>query len=207
MYGTQGTPGSANVPGARSGAVSWIDASGSLWLFSGCQNVGTAVNTPSEFLNDLWTYNLKLGQWTWVGGSNTINASGTYGTKGTPGPGNMPGARTGAVSWADASGNLWLSGGFGFDSGSSGFNGGYLNDSWVYSSSSKQWAWVSGANTIDAGGVYGTQGISAAGNEPGARAGGVSWTASSGDVWLFGGFGLDGTGSGNEGYLNDLWTY
>jgi len=58
--------------------------------------------------------------WTWVSGSNTIPAngviSGVYGTQGIPAPANVPGARYGAVSWADKNGNLWLFGGDGFDS-------------------------------------------------------------------------------------------
>src|SRR5512143_97473 len=35
IYGTRGAASPANVPGARNGAVSWIDAAGNLWLFGG----------------------------------------------------------------------------------------------------------------------------------------------------------------------------
>ena len=35
VYGTQGVPSSQNVPGARYGAVSWIDSNNTLWLFGG----------------------------------------------------------------------------------------------------------------------------------------------------------------------------
>ena len=188
-YGTQGTPGSGNVPGARTGAIAWIDASGNLWLFGGCQAAATAVNTPLTFLNDLWTYNPTSRQWTWVSGSSSTNAYGTYGTQGVPTAANVPSSRTGAVSWRDAAGNLWLFGGFGEDSGHSDFYGGYLNDLWVYNSSSKQWTWVSGSDLINAGGVYGTQGSAAATNQPGGRSGAVAWTDTSGNVWLSGGFG------------------
>jgi hypothetical protein len=41
----------------------------------------------------------------------------------------MPGARFGAHSWTDASGNLWLFGGQGGDATG---NVGYLNDLWKY---------------------------------------------------------------------------
>ncbi len=34
-YGIQGIVSSSNIPGARYGAVSWIDSSNNLWLFSG----------------------------------------------------------------------------------------------------------------------------------------------------------------------------
>ena len=47
VYGTQGVPSAANVPGGRYGSVSWIDSSGNLWLFG-----GAGRNGP---LNDLWS--------------------------------------------------------------------------------------------------------------------------------------------------------
>jgi len=40
---------------------------------------------------------------------------------------------------------------------------------------------------------------------PGARNSISSWIDSSGNLWLFGGYGYDSTG--NVGYLNDLWQY
>jgi N-acetylneuraminic acid mutarotase len=46
----------------------------------------------------------------------------------------------------------------------------------------------------------------AAGNIPGSRWSSVSWTDSSGHLWLFGGFGFFDT-VGNTGDLNDLWEF
>jgi N-acetylneuraminic acid mutarotase len=63
---------------------------------------------------------------------------------------------------------------------------------------------MSGPNLINQPGTYGTQGTVAAGNIPGARAY-AAWTDASGNVWLFGGKGLDSTGA--WGFLNDLWKY
>ena len=47
-----------------------------------------------------------------MSGANTLNQAGTYGTQGTANPANMPGARSNAMGWSDAAGNLWLFGGF-----------------------------------------------------------------------------------------------
>jgi N-acetylneuraminic acid mutarotase len=133
VYGTLGTAASANVPGSRFSAVTWVDASGNLWLFSG---YGYDSNGAFGYLNDLWKFDPKLGtngEWTWMGGSSTVGnnggQSGVYGTLGTPAAANIPGGREFAVSWTDASGNLWLFGGFGFDS-----TGTYAwdNDLWKY---------------------------------------------------------------------------
>jgi hypothetical protein len=124
-YGTEGTAAASNVPGARQGAISWMDGAGNLWLFGGMN--ADDNGTPTGLLNDLWIY--SHGQWTWVAGGNTANQPGTYGTQGTAAAVNVPGARTGAVSWTDPAGNLWLLGGTGLASSAT---GGLLNDLWVY---------------------------------------------------------------------------
>jgi N-acetylneuraminic acid mutarotase len=198
VYGTKGTPAVDNVPGARALPVSWIDSAGDLWLFGGTPDPGTA----HYLFNDLWHYSPGSGQWTWVSGSNTVNANGVYGTLGVEAPGNVPGARGGSVSWIDSTGDLWLFGGVGFDSAGTLE---HLNDLWRYSLASGQWTWVGGSNTVKSKGVYGTQGMAAAGNVPGARNNPVSRIDSAGDVWLFGGYGFDSAGT--EGRLNDLWRY
>jgi len=186
-YGTQGAPALTNVPGARAGAVSWTDSAGNFWLFGGSSGVGV--------FNDLWRYEPSTGFWTWMSGSNSQNAVGVYGTRGTAAAGNVPGARQGSVSWVDKAGNLWLLGGYGLGAANS-----YLNDLWVYSTSTGLWTWVGGSTGSNAIGVYGTLGVAAPGNVPGARTGAVSWTDSSGNFWLFG-------GTDAAGAFNDLWRY
>jgi N-acetylneuraminic acid mutarotase len=197
VYGTRGVAASGNVPGARTSSVSWTDSAGNLWLFGGRAIDSTGA---SSYLNDVWRFSPSSGQWTWVGGSSTANAKGVYGTQGMAAPGNVPGAREGSVSWTDSAGNLWLFGGQGYNSAG---NLGFLNDLWCYSRTG-QWIWVNGSST-GSDGVYGTQGMAAPGNVPGAREGSVSWTDSAGDLWLFGGLGYDSTGL--WGFLNDLWRY
>ena len=191
IYGIKGTAAPGNVPGARGYAVSWIDSSGNLWLFGG---VGYPATGTSDFLNDLWKFNGT--QWTWVSGANITDQNGDYGIKGTAAPGNVPGARSNSVSWIDSSGNLWLFGGYTIGAH-------LLNDLWKFNGT--EWTWVSGSNAINQNGTYGTEGTAAPGNVPGARYGAVSWSDSSGNLWLFGGQGYPATGT--FGYLNDLWKY
>jgi N-acetylneuraminic acid mutarotase len=196
IYGTLGVANSNNTPGGRNGAAVWLDASGDLWVFGG---IGYDVSNPiNGKLNDLWKY--SGGEWTWMSGSQTKEQPGIYGTQGVASASNTPGAREGAYNWIDASGTLWLFGGYGYDS--TGANS-YLNDLWKYSAG--QWTWVSGPNVIDQSGVYGTQGVSAANNIPGARWMGAAWTDASGNFWLFGGSAIDSTG--HAGLINDLWKY
>ena len=147
-------------------------------------------------------------EWAWMGGKSTIRditmpgAAGVYGTMGTPAAANLPGSRMQTASWTDKSGNLWLFGGLGYDIGD---NKGALNDLWMYNPLTSKWTWIAGNNYAAPKGVYGTVGVAAAANTPGGRSYPVSWTDSSGNFWLFGGIGLDGSGS--YGNLNDLWKF
>jgi hypothetical protein len=196
-YGTQGVAAEGNTPGARYEAASWTDNQGNLWLFGGMGAVCQPASIICE-LNDLWEY--KGGQWTWVGGSNTGNQAGIYGTRGTPGATNVPGGRDGPVSWTDASGNFWLFGGNGLVAMSGALVYGPVNDLWEYKAG--QWTWVSGSDVAEQPGVYGTQGTPSAANVPGARSLAAGWTDADGNLWLFGGLSSDPYGT-----LNDLWEY
>lgn len=198
-YGTQGAGTASNAPGARQAASSWIDASGNLWVFGG---YGFDATGDVGDLNDLWQFSPSTGVWTWISGGSATNATGVYGTQGTAAAGNLPGARYSANAWIDASGNLWLFGGYGYDSTG---HAGRLNDLWQYSPGTGQWTWISGDSADNGTGVYGTQGTAVAGNVPGARQAANAWADSSGNLWLFGGYGYGSSGS--LGYLNDLWHY
>jgi N-acetylneuraminic acid mutarotase len=199
VYGTKGIPDGNNIPGSRTDSVGWIDANDNLWLFGGYGYDDITIGP--DCLNDLWKYKIATNQWTWVGGANTVNQTGVYGTMGVPDANNMPGARYQSVSWTDANGNFWLFGGAGYDSSSSGG----LNDLWVYDITSNQWAWVKGPNIVDQSGVYGIKGQADPTYVPGARIESASWIDSDGNLWLFGGTGRDSTPS--IGRLNDLWKF
>jgi hypothetical protein len=149
-----------------------------------------------------------VGPWTWMGGSSTAGQYGVYGTLGTAASTSIPGGRQSAVSWSDASGNLWLFGGYGYDW--TGTQRGYLNDLWKFDPTlgiNGEWAWTGGSNIAGQHGygAYGTLGTAASTNIPGARNSAVSWSDTSGNRWLFGGEGDDA--KGNLGSLNDLWKF
>ena len=205
VYGTLGAAAAANLPGGRYCANSWTDSSGNLWLFGG---EGYDSTGTEALLNDLWEFNPSTHEWAWMGGISTAQEpgveEGVYGTLGTPAAENFPGVRAGAVSWTDSSGNFWLFGGGGADSTDT---LGQLNDLWEFNPSTREWAWMGGSSTAQGAknAVYGTMGTPAAGNVPGGRQEAVSWTDSSGNLWLFGGGGADSAGTNGE--LNDLWEF
>jgi hypothetical protein len=226
-------PPTANpYPGARTNAVSWTDGSGNFWLFGGFGKDGAGT---LGFLNDLWEY--SGGTWTFVSGSSLANQIGIYGTPGTASTTNAPGGRQEAVGWADAAGNLWLFGGEGEDGNNPPTANGILNDLWEYNIAAKQWTFVMGNTTANQTGVYEAQTVvgpvsttgaastcgltvgltvsnnvicspvSTTGALPGSRWGASGWTDAGGNLWLFGGWGLDSTGTNGNGALNDLWVY
>ena len=225
IYGTQGTGtmcgvsvGGCTVPGARWGGVTWTDASGNLWMFG-----GQGIDGSGDFtlLNDIWEFDLTTGpcsfdlttgtqtftncQWIWKAGSSTGNQSTTAA---------FPGGRWGAANYTDAAGNMWMFGGQGYDSAG---KVGLLNDLWKYNIAAATWTLVSGTTTADQNGAYpASAGTGGAGFAPGGRQTAVVWTDNSGNVWLFGGWGLDSKGtSGSTGpgsvqigsVLNDLWKF
>lgn len=199
VYGTQGVAAASNIPGAHFTSATWTDSSGNLWLFGG---TGRDASGAAGDLNDLWSYSAASGKWTWVGGSNVIDQAGVYGTQDLAAASNVPGARFASAAWTDAGGELWLFGGWGYDS--AGTQGG-LNDLWKYSPSSGEWTWVGGSNAVNQTGVYGTRGVATASNTPGARNSAATWVDSSGDLWLFGG--RTDQAQSTSGYWNDLWKY
>lgn len=199
LYGTQGVADPSNVPGARNGAVSWVDADGDLWLFGGLGYDGTGAVGQT---NDLWKFDPAAIAWTWVSGSPVRYQSGVYGTLGSPDPANIPGARVGAASWTDEDGRFWLFGGFGYDGVGA---KGRLNDLWAFDPATLQWTWVSGSDAVEEAATFGTKGEADPENVPGARSMALGWADAGGIFWIFGGSGLGDLGT--EGRLSDLWMF
>jgi len=221
-YGSLGVPNAIDAagPGARQYAATWLSHDvvnniDYLWLFGGYARNSSTGST--ELVNDLWRFNMTSRQWTWIGGASTPYQKGHYSTKGTPAPGNVPGARYGAAFWQDG-GKFWLYGGLGCDTDANATpctaslsKHGSLNDLWVYDPNLPvpAWTWVDGADTMNPSPVYGSKGVAAPSpgiNTPGGRFQGVSWSDGSGNLWLFGGKGYDAT-TAEYADLNDLWKY
>jgi Galactose oxidase, central domain len=202
VYGTEGVATAGNVPGARQGAATWTDGAGNFWLFGGVNVSAAAIENGNEpTYNDLWRFNPGTGLWTWVSGGDTPNQPGVYGTEGSPAASNVPGARAYAVSWTDAAGNLWLFGGL--------YEAAFYNDLWTFNPDSGLWTWVSGSNVANASSVYGTQGVAAAGDVPGARAGANAWIDAQDNLWVFGGQSPNLNPAAAYPYFwqNDLWKF
>jgi len=179
-FGTKGIPAASNcAPYEVFGASSWVDLNGDLWTFGGW----TAFS-------DMWRYHIATNEWTWMNGPGTTNQTGVYGTQGVADPANHPGYRwESAANWTDNNGNLWLFGGY---------NGSVYNDLWKYDISTNEWVWMKGSNIPNVLGVYGTRGVEAAANTPGARGAYCNWKDNNGYLWFF---------AAGWQPQNDLWRY
>jgi hypothetical protein len=140
-----------------------------------------------------------------MSGANVVNQAGVYGTLGVGAATNVPGARWSSAAWTDRNGNLWLFGGQGFDSTANGS----LSDLWVYTGG--QWIWVRGPSSVSQAGIYGIQANPVVWphvvDDPGGRYEPGYWIDPFNQMWMFGGEGVDSTGTGGNGLLNDLWRY
>jgi len=189
-----------NQPGGRKGMTAWSASATRYCFFGGYGNGKGSRAARIGYLNDLWCFEktVSSGDWSWISGSNDVDQLGTYGTQGAASASNVPGAREGAISWKVGS-HVWIFGGYGF--GEASFAG-HLNDLWKFDGT--QWTWVKGSKATNQAGVYGTAGVAASGNTPGARREAVGWIGDDGNLWLFGG---DGYNASTLGSLGDLWKY
>jgi len=229
VYGKLGIPSTANSPGGRDNATTWIDKSGNLWLFGG---EGFDAQGNPGHMNDLWEFSPSAGNWTWIAGSSTMPSlcaansvfglcgwPADYGMFGIPAPNINPGSRVSAVGWTDSEGNLLLFGGTGSVFWESrDFSPIDQYDLWKFNPTTTQWAWISGNSTSICGesssdaacgetGIYGTEGVPSIGNIPASRENAISWTDSTGNLWLFGGIQATTTSSTGSAFCNDVWAF
>lgn len=197
VYGTKGTPSTTNHPGGREASTGWVDGAGNLWIFGG-YGYGSAAGQRGP-LNDLWKFNPQTGEWTWVSGSDVVNSSGSYGTMGIAAGTNLPRARAGHTSWTDSNGHFWVFAGYTSQAGSDT----PMNDLWKWDGAN--WTWVSGSSTPAAAGSYGSLDVTADGSAPGARSSHVTWLDTNGNVWVYGGYGIDS--AAQTGNLDDMWKF
>jgi N-acetylneuraminic acid mutarotase len=180
VYGTKGVAAAANTPGGRSFAAVWQSSDGTLWLYGG--NAHSAAYGEA-YPTDLWKYSVSTNQWTWMGGSTSATqAAASYAVLGVAAAANNPGSRSGSSSWVDASGKLWLFGGY---NGA----GSALNDLWNYDPATGYWTAV--------------QSNGYAASKPAVRYHAAEWKDSQGNLWLFGGYGT----AGGNGSFGDIWKY
>jgi hypothetical protein len=130
--------------------------------------------------------NAQQGVWIWMHGDSTTTIA-VYGVQGISSPQVKPSPVYQGPCWTGHDDKFWLYG---------------PNDNlWKYDPAINQWTWVRGVGNAWSTPVYGTQGIPTPSNTPGPRTlGTLTWTDTTGNLWLFG-------GSAGMGFNADLWKY
>lgn len=105
-YGLLGVSSATNSPGSRVGALGW-NSNNEFYLIGG---YGYDNSTYSA-LNDFWKFDATTTEWIWLGGSNTGNQAGSFGTKTIFSYSNTPPSRYYSVNWKDKNGIFWMFGG------------------------------------------------------------------------------------------------
>ena len=114
------------------------------------------VSSITDYLNDLWMFNTKDNQWTWLNGSQNWNDLGSYKNLGVASWSNWPSSRgCHSMSLDHIKGLLYIFGGeIPSDSRK------LINDLWAFNLTSNLWTWLSGSNSS----------CSTTPNDPGPRA-------------------------------------
>lgn len=165
-------------------------------------------------------YNVTRRQWAWISGSNVVDQTGVYGTKGTPSTANYPGSRYRHSMVLHPTTNvLYLFGGFADDS--SGIKGtllmmmflfecllGYMNDLWSYNIATDEWTWLSGSDIRNQQGTYGIKNSPQASNMPPNRIGfGMTIRPETNTIYVSGGNTVDATNNyGNIAFTKYIVT-
>lgn len=119
-------------------------------------------------LNDLWSWDPIVQQWTWLSGNKVGNTNGRYGTMGAASPINVPGSRMAHSMAMDSNTKkIYLFGGEGI--GKSTSTSGLLNDLWEWDLVTARWSWISGSTNIGQPGVYQQLGIANSNSTPSSR--------------------------------------
>ncbi len=196
-YGTINIEDSANTPGSRFLSNIWTSQDGTVWLFGGGSHL-----SENKYHNDLWKFNPANGNWTWVAGSNSLNNTGTYGTKETPSTANIPYSRASSQVVMDSAGMIWLFGGQTVDYSN-------LNDLWRFNPSNQEWTWIKGSNSPGEMIKMPSQGSTHITNEAQPTSGHSMWIDAKDRIFVFGG--TVWSGVSNDLYMFDpssiSWTW
>jgi hypothetical protein len=109
-----------------------IDSNDRLWMFGG--------RSTSVYFGDLWTFDTRTKQWTWIGGAaNTGSYGSSPGPLGVPTAPGGPGTFSGAELLFSAPTTLFLLGGYGIPAGFNTFSNLFMM--FAFDTAAQLWTW------------------------------------------------------------------
>lgn len=191
-WGTFNVPSAGAYPSPRGNMVGAYDNTNQIfYLFGG---VGFDDSHTLGVLNDIWSFNVDSGLFTWIGGgSDLLNGQiAKYGTKDVPSSISVIGGRqNGGMFFYNSA--LYIFGGNGYDNvGTTG----YLCDMWIFDLLSLNKTWISGSSSANQKSSYGPMGVSSKTYNPSGRSNfAYKYDINSKMFYVFGGFGYDSNGN------------
>lgn len=132
-----------------------------------------------SWLNDLWKFTVSTQKWQLMVGSGNPNQQSSYVAEQL-----RPGSVYNPSEWTDPeSGNLYLFGGYGYDTSSA---RGYAANMWSFDVKNNKWA-LSNPSGVVGSALYAGSYFTAP-NYPSGRIGAYNWVDKQGNLWMYGGF-------------------
>ncbi|MFK7952949.1 MAG: kelch repeat-containing protein, partial [Ekhidna sp.] len=175
------------------------DGSSITFSWSNDYSTGMGATTTITLDDGVWP-EFETGSWPLISGSEIPGDLGNYGLQNVSEPSNLPPARYALNATVGINNDVWIFGGAANEGPTE-----WFNDMWKYDPLTNEWLWVSGEESVNGLAVYGSKGVSSSSNIPGPRSNHTIWSDDQGDVWIFGGYGLDSEET--IGHLNDLWKF
>jgi hypothetical protein len=192
-WGVKNVPDTSNDPGGRCSYTHWTDADGGLWMMG-----GFTLDSISDFMNDLWRYDINTNDWTWKSGTNRLNDTGVYHSQCVIDSTSNPGSRGEHRSCAqDNCGRFWFYGGVNWVASSYA-----MNDLWIFNPATLKWTLLFGSFIPIQFADFGTLGVPSVSNRPPQRSGAVAWWGNDNRFYMFGGL----VGASTSTW-NDMWVF
>jgi gliding motility-associated-like protein len=194
VYGIKGVASASNIPPSRYIYSYWQDEDNNLYMYGGMSdNFG-------NYLNDIWKFDIVINQWTWVGGTQAIDYIGDYDSMCAPSANRFPRSRMENRSIYPRC-NTYVYNFGGSSNDASAFISGFVHDLWFYDISNNQWTWLTGTNTFDHPGNWGSKGVTAASNMIPGKWGVSLWTDTLNSLYIFAGE------TAGMGEMSDMWKF
>jgi N-acetylneuraminic acid mutarotase len=145
-----------------------------------------------------FSVNSQINQWAWLKGSNLYDQYSIYGSQLVPNSTNAPGGRHYSKGWI-LDYNLYFYGGNGPALGGNAC----LNDLWQYNTQTNNWTWLNGSQSVNQYAIFGTLGVEAPLNNPGAKYDHNTWVYDN-KLYLFGGYGAN---ENSFSLFTQIWVY
>ena len=187
-------------PTSRSQAVSWCVEQDFI-IFGGYDK----ITKNDVFHSDIWLFSMKSLTWKYIHSKNENSKHSSAK--------DIPSGRTSSLTWRFGNNTLYMFGGTILNVAKPKSKKKIVSELWMLSIPKFKWTLLHGKNTMNHIGHYSAAGFTNAKNIPGSREQAAGWIDQQGNLWMFGGKGIE---SENDAtivmktdikFLSDVWMF